>query len=36
MSKNYENISDRIRIYVDSKNKDFDIVDMKKDISIFL
>lgn len=36
MSKNYENISDRIRIYVDSKNKDFDIIDMKKDISIFV
>lgn len=36
MSKNYENISDRIRIWVDDKNKNFYIVDMKKDISIFV
>lgn len=39
MIKNYESISDRIsdriRIYVDDKNKKYNIVDMKSDTTIF-
>lgn len=35
MSKNYESISDRIRIYVDEKDKKYNIVDMKSNITIF-